>query len=545
MTAIATRLADGTPRPGHGVTVTPLVAHLVADSRQTLLLLVATGLLVLVIGCVNLTSLLLLRTLARVPELSVRLALGASRNHIDSLWAIESAWVVGLGALGGMLLSTWGARLLVFWAPPDIPRMQQAAAVTPIVMMVTLSALVAIVISALVYIRLVSRLDLATMLRRGAQTTTSGPHRLSARLAVGTRLALTMMLTAAAVLMMRSAWHVRQVDFGFETGQMLMLNIEPRGLDDSRWQIFYDDLVERVRALPYVTAAASSYSRPFEPGAAGWDATILLEGQSAARRDWEANPFVNQVAVGDGYFDTLGIRLRHGRAFTAQDRADGATVVIVSERTASMLWPGRNAIGQRVQLPDAPKDANGREQRQEVVGVVGDVMQRGVGDVRLDVFVPLTQSLQRPRHLFVRTTHAPENAARAIADLARHGHSDVLVDRVVSMRTTVDRATSPWRFSMYLFGMLTIIALVLASSGVFGMLSRDVAAMRREIGVRMAFGARVATVRWLVARRALLTIAGGILVGALGAVPLMAYMEPLVFAVGTCRLAPSRFALLL
>ncbi len=392
---------------------------MLGNTRPILLALGGTGAIILTIACSNIVGLLLVRALARRRESAVRSALGASRWRIARLWLTESLLLAGAGLIGGLLLAWWGTRALVALAPerhaaarshhPDVaggdlrgvglPRFGDRLRLRP---------------------RLAGGArDSWASLQEGARDSEHRSRRRARHALVVAQLGLAMVLLVGAGLMIRSVLALRALDLGYSPERVLTIDVSahaeveesstsepiPGGLpaghrtwvafvrrEEARakpYRLVFDGILERVRALPQVLAAGGSSQLPLIDGPVGTDASVLLEGQAPGMDgDWRKNPFVNQMSATEGYFEAMGTRLVAGRLFTARDRHDAEPVVIIGETAARRFFPGREAVGRKLSVVGAPKDALGKSRWQTVVGVVADGRLRGLEDVRLDVYIP-------------------------------------------------------------------------------------------------------------------------------------------------------------
>lgn len=305
----------------------------------------------------------------------------------------------------------------------------------------------------------------------------------------------------------------------------------------------YEELLTRIRALPQVQAAAATYQLPLIHGPIGMDAGLRLEGQ-VAPSDWTKNPTVNMLSVTADYFESMGTRLLRGRTFTSRDTAAAPLAVIVSESMARRLWPGREALGQRLRLPGAPLDAQKRPLWLTVVGVVQDARFRGIDTVRLDAYVPHQQNPERVQTVVVRTSTAdPLRIAGEVRAIARAVDPGAIVGRVQTMEGIVATAMAPWRFGMLLFAVLAAVAFALALTGLFGVISYSVAQRRREMAVRLALGALPAQVRGLIVRQGAALIGAGVAVGLACAAVVSRALASVLFEVSPAD--PLTFAVVL
>jgi hypothetical protein len=271
-----------------------------------------------------------------------------------------------------------------------------------------------------------------------------------------------------------------------------------------------------MQTVPGIEASGAVLLRPLALGPIGSDA--LVEGQPTVAESARQNPSLNYQVATTGYFAAMGIPLKEGRLFGVDDNMRSPRVVLVSEGTASRLWPGENPIGKRFLLPSQISD--GPDTWRTVVGVVGDVRYRGLDDVRLDLYDAASQSKAAATHVVLRTSGDPLTLAGALRSEARRLDSQVLIDGVTTMEAIVSRAVAPWQFSVWMFTLFAAMAFVLATLGLFSLVSLDVAHRRHEFAIRVALGARsrdvVRSVMTAAGRQVLAGLGMGMLMAAVG-----------------------------
>jgi putative ABC transport system permease protein len=510
VSALMARGAGTAFRPGMEAVLTPLDEHIFGNTRPALVALAACVGLVLLIGCANVAVLLLVRVTTRAHEMATRLALGATRWRIVRQSLTDAVVLTVLGALVGLGLAYWTVKILVALAPADVLRLEAVRSDgRTLAFTWTLSVVTALLVG-LVPGMQASRRNLAQVLNSGGSRLVR-PRRLRSALVV-VQVGLALVLLVCAGLVGRSFRNMLQIDIGFTPSRLLTLDVTLPKAPADRHNAFYTALLARVRALPGVNAVGAVYQRPLEHAGIGMDATILLEGQRTELqfRDWEQNPLVNLESVTPDYFRAIGLAVVRGRAFTEADTDRAPRVAIISEKLARRLWPGQDPIGKRLLPPGASPDQQGRPRWATVVGMVHDARYRGLTDLRFDLYLPY---LQIPgtlvKHLMVRTSGDPLSLVPSIRSEARHLDPSTLVEKVATMEDLVERATAPWRFSAWTLGLLSLLALALASLGVYAAISQSVVERTREIGVRVAVGALPREIVGLILREGLgLTLAG-------------------------------------
>lgn len=501
-------------RPGTEAALTLLIEHIFGPTRPALLALGACVGLVLLIGCANVAVLLLVRAASRTHETAIRLAVGATRWRIVRQSLVDALMLTVLGGTVGLGLAYWTVDGLIALAPVNVPRLDAVRFDSRTFAFASTACLATALLVGLGPGFHASRWNLTNALTSGSSRLARS-HRLR-RVFVVVQVGLALVLLVCAGLVGRSFVNLLRLDMGFDPVNVLTLDVTVPDAPADRHNQFYTALLARVRAMPNVEAAGAIFLRPLEHTGIGTDATILIEGQRTELqfKDWELNPPTNFESVTPGYFRAIGIRVVRGRAFSESDIDRAPRVAIVSGRLARQLWPGQDPIGRRILPPGRPLDARGQPEWATVVGVVGDARYRGLLDLRFDLYVPY---LQTPgllvKHLMVRTSGDPLLLANAIRAEAQRLDSSALVEKVATMDQLVRRAIAPWRFSASTLGMLSLLALALASLGVYAVVSQSVVERTREIGVRVAVGAVPRQIAGLVLREGLSLTAAGIFIG--------------------------------
>jgi len=500
-------------RPDMEAVLTPLDEHLFGKAKPALLGLALCAGLVLLIASANVAVLLLVRAATRADEAATRIALGASRWRIIRQSVADALSISAAGAVLGLVLAYWAVRGLVALVPVDIPRLESVHFDGR-----TFGFAVVVCLTAAMLIGVAPGLQ-ASRQRLALDTRTRGgmtrSHRLR-RVFVAVQVGLAFVLLVCAGLVGRSFLNLLRIDLGFNPSRVLTLDVKLNDVPVPRHTSFYELLLERVRALPDVEAAAAVLQRPLEHAGIGMDGTILIEGQRTELqfRDWQQNPRVNLESVTSGYFAAMGTTILQGRDFSVADTLEAPRVAIVGERLADRLWPGQNPIGKRITAPGTLPDAKGdRDVWVAVVGVVRDVRYRGLTDPRFDLYLPHAQSDLRVQHLMVRSSAAPALLAGAIRAEARRLEPAVLVENIETMGELVRAATAPWRFSVSTLTMLGVLALALALVGVYATVSQSVVERTHEIGIRVAVGAMPQHIRQLIFREGLGLACAGVVIG--------------------------------
>jgi hypothetical protein len=311
---------------------------------------------------------------------------------------------------------------------------------------------------------------------------------------------------------------------GFEPRHAAVLKVEPRTSTDSNAWI--NLLLTRLSHRPDLIAGAL-YLRPLGLGAVGQEVGVRLYGQAEGSSEVRNNPALNYQVATEHTFRALGIATRQGRTFLHRDDHRATRVVVVSESTARRLWPGADAVGQRLEIRGVPPDDPAQRWR-TVIGVVSDVRYRGMRDVRLDVYDAALQVPTPATEVIVRTIGDPLAGATAVAAVARELDPDVLIDGVTSLEAIVQRATAPWTFAMTLLLVFAAAAVSIASGGLVAIVSLETTRTSREFAIRSALGARPGRLLVMVLRRTVRRVAVGAAAGAIGALIAAPYLQPLL-----------------
>lgn len=477
-------------RFGTSVVATSFMDYVVGPARAVLWAVFAAVLVLLTVGCSNISGLMLTRVSDRRREHAVRLALGASPAALARLWSAEVAIIaIAAGALG-LLAARWILAAIVALAPGDVPRLAQITVNVPVLIFSFAATLAAALACGVGPVLHAARANVIEAVVDGSWATPGkGASRLRALFLVA-QIALAIVLLMASGVIARSFVNLRRIDLGFVPGHVLAMNVSTSP-PDAATNVLITRLVDRITALPTVEAAGAIYLRPLALGAIGQDTWAILDGQPETRDAARRNPTLNYQVATPGYFSAMGITLREGRLFDARDVERAPRVAVVSQTAAARLWPGQNPVGRRLLMPTQDRSGPPTVWR-TVVGVVNDVRYRGIDDARLDVYDAALQSAATAGDVIVRTTGDPEQTAAAVTAAARAVDPRVVIDRVTTMEAVVSREIAPWRFGAWVFVAFAVAAFMLAATGLFALVSLDVASRRRELAVRMALGAEPA-----------------------------------------------------
>lgn len=500
------RLADGTlPRLVDARGGLRMVVGAVEAPLRVLALAVAC---ILLIACANVASLFLARAASRRREIAVRRALGAGRARLIRQLLTESMVLWVIGGAAGVLLAGWLMDLLLGFRPPTGVRFAVDAGLDGRVL--ALAGLVTAVTGiafGLIPALHASRSRAVTALRSGA--TAPGGRRIGAReLFVVGQVGLSLGLVVAAGLLLRSFANLRNVDPGFTPSGVLLaeIDLEPLGYGQRQSIAFYHDLLERLRRLPAVEAASAASTISPHPWGSRWDG-FALEGH-VPTPDRPVGFDVNRVAP--SYFETLRMPVLHGRAFDDRDVAGAPRVAMINETMAARYWPGETPVGRHIYAGD-----DSTAPAIEIIGIVADAKYRSLREEPLaNVYFPVAQQFFRPALTVVARAGANAAAlAPAVRTAVRSLDPDVPVNNVRTLSDHLATAYDQDRMLAVLVAAFGGIALVLAGVGLFGVVALYVSQRTREIGVRVALGARTEDVARLVLGRAAWLVAGGLALG--------------------------------
>jgi predicted permease len=532
---VARRLAERHPDSNRdwGAHIIPFTEWLVGPQvTQTVLVLFSGVGLLLLMACVNVSNLLLARATVRGREMGLRSALGAGRARLIRQLLTESVLLAGCGAAAGLGVAYASVRLLRAFGPDDVPRLDQVSLDGRVLAFTLATALVTGLLFGLAPALQASRADLYALLQQGGRAAMSAGRRLRDALVVG-ELAMAMMLLIGAGLMIGSFLRLQRADSGFEMDGVLTVQLElpEKEYPWERRHLFFSEVQERVAALPGVRATGATNTAPF----GSFQPTITFSVEGREPQGEEGFLSADWRSVTPGFFHALGIPLRRGRLFTGADREGTPDVVVITQTTADRLWPGEDPIGRRIRWGGLDGGAL------TIVGVVGDVRDLDIAqEPRQILFLPYQQLPWPQMTLLIKTDGPQAGLAAAIRREIRAVDGDLPIPEVQPLRQSLSNAVATPRFRMFLFGIFAAVALVLATTGVYGVMMFAVAQRTREIGVRLALGARPWSVVGLVLRRGLLLTLLGIALGWTGAFALTRFLASLLY--GTAPTDAATFA---
>jgi putative ABC transport system permease protein len=503
-----------------------------APVRRTLLVLLGAVALVLVIACVNVANLLIARTSARQRELAVRTALGAGGTRLARQLVIENIVLTALGAIGGVVLAVFASRLMLALVPGQLPRADDVAIDWRVVSIAGACALLAGIIFGIAAAAHARRGSVASALGTGSVRATAGAARAAGRrLLVGAQIALSLVLLVAAGMLGASFVRLQHVDPGFVPDHALAAKVDyPIGAafnfqrDGPRWSAFFTQLVDRAGRLPNVTAAGGVSSLPLDgdPESAGFS----IEGRPKPAPG--QYPTAQYAVIAGDYFRAMGIPTVAGRIFASTDRAETPRVVVVNRELERRYFPNDHAIGHRISCGcDFTPGAR------EIIGVVENVHVTALDNPMAPaIYVPELQMPYPALTVVVRTEGDPTAVLPSLRRELRAIAPDIALQRVRTLDDVFATSLARQRFNLILLGAFAIAALALSIVGLYGVIALSVGERRRELGVRIALGARPASVVALVLREAARIAAAGILIGLVVAALATKLLHGLLYDVG-------------
>jgi putative ABC transport system permease protein len=513
-----------------GATLYPMHDLVIGGMRPALMILLGAVAMVLLIACANLTTMLLARAGAREREFAIRLALGAGRMQLVRQMLSESILLALVGAAAGVLLAIWGLNLLRSIGAQTVPRLAEVN-LDLRVLLVTLGTAVATgIVIGIVPALASGKPELTEALKEGGRGATSGLRRNRLRNAlVISEVALALVLLVGASLLLKSFVRLQNVHPGFESKNVLTMEVAlpllkyPRGKPVAD---FYAEATRRVKALPGVEAAAFTTILPLS--GSNSDSSFGIEGR---------DPMADKIfpdeeirVVTPEYFSVLKVPLVQGRVFTEADQFDGPGVVIVNNSFAKKWFPNQDVIGKRITFSDTRKPD---VKWMTIVGLVGDMRHRGLDlEPKPEYYLPHNQNAYRGMILAVRSSQDPRSLTSAIRREISRLDPDLPAANVRTLEQVAADSIAPRRLSVVLIGVFAAVALVLASVGIYGVMSFLVVQRTHEMGVRMALGAQRADVLRLVIGRAAKLVLIGVTAGLLLGVMSSRALQAMLFNVG-------------
>jgi putative ABC transport system permease protein len=531
LNVIYSRLEQQYPESNTGrrAYVMPMHEYFVGSTRQPLLILLGSVGLVLLIVCANVANLLLVQASARKREMSVRVALGANRWRIIRELMTGNFLLAGIGASFGVLLAHWGTTFIASQLRGSIPRLAEANLDLRVLLFTLAASVITGVLFGLAPALQASRLNLIDALKEGDRGSVGSRQRLRSALVV-CEVALTLALLVGAGLLIQSFLRVLHVDPGFRSDNLLTMQVSVNNPDGKQVALFFQQLQENVRRLPGVKSVAVSNGLPL--GVVNRP-IYFIEGRPLPEKG--AAPSAIRYTVSPDYFQTMGIELVRGRVFTPQDKPTTPLVAVIDEALAQQTFHNEDPIGKRL------AQSTDFSPTYEIIGVVRHVEQDNLDSPRIrppQFYLSFNQipadrlpGNTRRINLLTRTDVEPGSLTSAVRDQIGALDKDQAVFNVRTMNEIVSQSLASRRFSMMLLTVFAVAALLLASIGIYGMMSYAVAQRTREIGLRITLGAQRGNVLGMVIGEGMKLTLIGVALGLIGSFALTRTMKSLLFGV--------------
>jgi putative ABC transport system permease protein len=514
-----------------GVRVALLHKDLVRDIRPALLILFGAVGCVLLIACANVANLLLARATTRHKEIAIRTALGASRLRVVRQLLTESLLLSIFGGALGLLLAWWGTELLVALVPKGLPRADEISLDASVLGFTTLIALATGIFFGIAPALQISKTELTQTLKEGGRTSGDGAQRNRVRsILVVSEVAIALILLVGAGLLINSFLRLQKVNPGFDTNNVLSFRI---GLPDSRYPQsqqkidFYKQLASRIESLPGVKSVGYVNALPFS--GQGGDVGFAIEGEPINA----AQPFpydADYRTISQGYFNAMGIEFLEGRDFEERDDLQSNPVVIINETLAKRFFPNQNPLGKRIN-PSFAVDRRGILMR-EIVGVVRSFKHSSLSaENKPELYIAYKQNPRPTAMMVARTTGDPTNLISTVRNEVKALDSTLAIYSVRTLDQYLAASVAQPRFNTLLLGIFAVVALILTSVGLYGVMSYTVTQRTRELGIRMALGAKPGDVLKLILKQGMGLTITGVVLGLAGAFALTRVAESLLFGV--------------
>jgi putative ABC transport system permease protein len=522
MSAIARRLTEQYPQTNtdKGVRLVPLDQQAVGKARTALLVLLGAVGFVLLIACANVANLLLARAAGRQKEMAIRAALGANRWRVVRQLLTESLLLAISGGAGGLLLAWWGVELLLSIAPDNLPRAYDVRLDTRVAGFTLLVSLLTGILFGLIPALQVSKIDLGVTLKEGGRDAAGLLRRRLRGFLVVSEVALAFVLLIGAGLLIRSFARLTEVDPGLDPRGVLTMDIMLpfAKYSGGRSVAFFEQTLERVRALPGVEAAATVFPLPLSG----------MQAATAFRIEGRPAPAAQTISAGyrlisPDFFKTFRVPLVKGRLLLESDGAKAPPVVVVNESLARNYFANEDPLGKRITTGDVTR---------VIVGVVGDVKHSALDEeAKPEIYFPIAQDPPIFMSLTVRASGDPMQMVAAVRGQVWAGDKDQPITNIGTMERLMAKSVAPRRFNLLLLGVFALVGLALAGLGLYGVMSYTVTQRTREIGVRMALGAQTGDVLRLVIGEGMKLALIGALLGLGGALALTRLLKTLLFDV--------------
>jgi putative ABC transport system permease protein len=526
MRAIAARLEAAYPKDNQNWTVklTPWREHVAGNARPALLVLMSAVALVLLIACANVAGLLLARATSRRKEMAIRVALGASRRQLFQQLLVESMLLALAGGACGLLLAAWGVKAIVgllpefTWTFQALRSVRDDLSIDATVLVFTLATtLLTGIIFGLAPAWQASQLAIVEWLKESSSGREGVRHKRMRGALVVAEIALAIVLLAGAGLLIQSFARMRRVDFGYDPRSLMTMSLS---LPRQNRTLFARQVQEHVAATPGVESVSVMSFATF----GGLNFPFNIEGSPLPGGDQNAS----YSAISPDYFDTLKVKMLSGRQFTDRDRPETPSVAIINETLARQYFAGEDPIGKRIVI-----SYMGQRKSREIIGVVGDIKQEGPGEpTRPEIFVPFDQQPWFAAWLVIRTTGPnPLSVKNGVQNAIWSVNNTMTVSKAEVIEELLDQQVAEPRLYAVLLGVFAAIAMALAAVGVYGITSYSVTERTREIGIRIALGARRRDILGMVIRKGAALTLTGVAIGISAALASSHIMSSLLFEV--------------
>jgi putative ABC transport system permease protein len=521
---LSEQLAREYPQTNKSITahVVPLRTHLVGSLRVVLPLLLGATVMLLIVACANVANLLLARGVARGREFGVRQALGASRFRLAQQMLVESLLLAVVGGALGLALARWTLDVIARLRPMDVARVDQIPIDTRAAAIAFGVAVVAAIIAGLVPSIQLSRPVPAGALRDGLTSSRRGVR----GALVVVEVAAAVVLAVGAGLLVRSFVTVQRVDPGFRPSRVAALQIFPSPRYDTPQKriLFFEQAIDRMRALPGVLSAGAVSAMPFGVARVTARSPLAIDGRPPATGE---DALILTTSVAGDYFRVMGVPLIKGRLFEVSDTADSRKVALVSQKAARTLWPGADPIGSRVRFR-----LSGADYAAEVVGIVGDLHHQALDQpAAAELFLPHAQSGFYALTVVVQATPGSPLTLQTLKQQIWALDPLQTIVRTAAVEDWISRSLDNRRFSLFLLGGFALATLVLAAAGVYGVTSFTTGQRTREFGVRMTLGAKGRDIMRMVVGEGVTLASVGVIIGILLALPLTRLLQAFLFGV--------------
>ena len=526
MTGIANVLAQEYPatNTGQGVNIVPLHDVVVGNTRPVLLTLFGTVLFLLVIACANVANVLLLRATVRRKENAIRMALGASRGRIMSRLLTESVLLSLIGGAFGVVIAVLGIHVLVNIASDILPRVQQIRVDSRVLTVTLVVSILTGIIFGLIPSFHIFKSDPNLVLKEGGRGSTTNLGRRLQGMFVVIEVALSLVLLIGAGLLLKNFYRLRQINPGFDSSNVLTMGIDlpSSKYDDDASSFFFQQLLNQLRTQPGVSSAGITTALPLAGGL--WENKVVVEGQAHS----DQGITVDWLTVSPDYFKAMGIPLVTGTPFTERDDKNRPSLLIIDETLAKQLFGSADAaLGKRISL-------NKREEASEVIAVVGNVNYNLVAErSRPAVYEAYTQFPINSVYLAIRSTGDPLSLVGTVRNQILALNKDLPVTEIRSMEQIRENSNISQKVTMFLLNTFAVLALILASAGLYTVVSYAASQRTHEIAIRVSLGASYADVLKLIVKHGMGLVIVGLALGLILAFALTRLMDSLLFAVDT------------